>query len=89
MKIVPGGYGMYQNVANNHQQQQTASHTQPPPSYFETQFQRNTPIQAGQAAYGLSQTSQQSNQQRCPIHQMQPCNCQMVNFHSDFQVYFI
>ncbi|XP_015114858.1 forkhead box protein O [Diachasma alloeum] len=65
-------YQMYQTSPPNHQQQ-----TVPPPSYFEAQYQRNNTLRKATSPYGLPPTPQPANRQRCPIHRLQPCTCQM------------
>ncbi|XP_032687552.1 forkhead box protein O isoform X2 [Odontomachus brunneus] len=62
-------YQMYQTSPPGHQQQQPA-----PPPYFE--YQRNNGLRTP-SSFGLPPTPQSANQQRCPIHGLQPCACQM------------
>lgn len=71
MKLEP--YQMYQPSPSNHQQ------TGPPPSYYETQYQRNNSLRSGSSPYGLPPTPQSTSQQRCQHHRLQPCACQMVS----------
>jgi len=81
MKLEP--YQIYQtSPPANHQQQ-----TGPPPPYYEAQYQRNNGLHTpSSTSYGLPPTPQPANQQRCPIHGLQPCACQMVSpkFLADF-----
>jgi len=81
MKLEP--YQMYQTSPPASHQQQTG----PPPPYYEAQYQRNNGLRtSSSASYGLPPTPQSANQQRCPIHGLQPCACQMVSpkFLADF-----
>lgn len=81
MKLEP--YQIYQTSPPASHQQQTG----PPPSYYEAQYQRNNGLRtSSSASYGLPPTPQSANQQRCPIHGLQPCACQMVSpkFLADF-----
>ncbi|KAI4502009.1 hypothetical protein M0802_002691 [Mischocyttarus mexicanus] len=74
MKLEP--FQMYQTPTPNHQQQ-----AGPPPSYFETQYQRTTSALRTAASFGLPPTPQPRNQQSCPIHRLQACACQVVINH--------
>ncbi|XP_053977748.1 forkhead box protein O [Hylaeus volcanicus] len=65
-------YQMYQTSPPSHQTQ-----TGPPPSYYETQYQRSNSLTMGSSSFALQPTPQSANQQRCPIHGLQPCACQM------------
>ncbi|XP_066583065.1 forkhead box protein O isoform X2 [Prorops nasuta] len=65
-------YQIYQTSPPNQQQQ-----TVPPPSYFESQYQRSNSLRTGSTSYGLPPTPQTANQQRCALHRLQPCACQM------------
>ncbi|XP_034952403.1 forkhead box protein O [Chelonus insularis] len=65
-------YQMYQTPSSSHQQQNV-----PPPSYFEAQYQRNNSLRSSTSPYSLRPASQSSNHQRCSIHRLQPCSCQM------------
>lgn len=81
MKLEP--YQIYQTSPPASHQQQTG----PPPPYYEAQYQRNNGLHTpSSASYGLPPTPQSANQQRCPIHGLQPCACQMVSrkFLADF-----
>lgn len=66
----------HQTSPPGHQQQQPA-----PPPYFE--YQRNNGLRTP-SSFGLPPTPQSANQQRCPIHGLQPCACQMVSFSGFF-----
>ncbi|XP_076289941.1 forkhead box, sub-group O [Lasioglossum baleicum] len=66
-------YQMYQTSPPSHQQQ-----TGPPPSYYETQYQRSNSISTRSPSFALQPTPQTTSQQRCPIHGLQPCACQMT-----------
>ncbi|XP_076633314.1 forkhead box, sub-group O [Colletes latitarsis] len=65
-------YQIYQTSLTSHQQQ-----TGPPPSYYDTQYQRSNRLTTGSSSFALQPTPQPANQQRCPIHGLQPCACQM------------
>lgn len=81
MKLEP--YQIYQTSPPASHQQQTG----PPPPYYEAQYQRTNGLRtSSSASYGLPPTPQSANQQRCPIHGLQPCACQMVSpkFLADF-----
>lgn len=82
MKLEPY-HQIYQTSPPASHQQQTG----PPPPYYEAQYQRNNGLRtSSSASYGLPPTPQSANQQRCPIHGLQPCACQMVSpkFLADF-----
>lgn len=82
MKLEP--YQIYQTSPPASHQQQTG----PPPPYYEAQYQRNNGLRTpSSASYGLPPTPQSANQQRCPIHGLQPCACQMVSLKI-FDVFF-
>nr|XP_033332199.1 forkhead box protein O [Megalopta genalis] len=66
-------YQMYQTSPPSHQQQ-----TGPPPSYYETQYQRSNSLSAGSPSFALQPTPQPASQQRCTTHGLQPCACQMT-----------
>lgn len=75
MKLEP--YQIYQTSPPASHQQQTGP---PPPPYYEAQYQRNNGLRTpSSASYSLPPTPQSANQQRCPIHGLQPCACQMVS----------
>lgn len=65
-------YQMYHTTQPSHQH-----HTGPPPSYYESQYQRSNSLSSGSSSFALQPTPQSANQQRCPIHGLQPCACQM------------
>ncbi|KZC06655.1 Forkhead box protein O [Dufourea novaeangliae] len=65
-------YPMYQTTPPTLQQQ-----TGPPPSYYETQYQRSNSISSGSSSFALQSPPQPANQQRCSIHGLQSCTCQM------------
>lgn len=74
MKLEP--YQIYQTSPPTSHQQQTG----PPPPYYEAQYQRNNGLRTpSSASFSLPPTPQSANQQRCPIHGLQPCACQMVS----------
>ncbi|CAK9803937.1 Forkhead box protein O [Anthophora plagiata] len=64
-------YQMYQTSPPSHQQQ-----TGPPP-YYETQYQRSNSLSTGSSSFALQPSPQSANQQRCPIHGLQPCGCRV------------
>lgn len=74
MKLEP--YQIYQTSPPTSHQQQTG----PPPPYYEAQYQRNNGLRTpSSTSFSLPPTPQSANQQRCPIHGLQPCACQMVS----------
>ncbi|KAG7188069.1 hypothetical protein KM043_013233 [Ampulex compressa] len=47
------------------------------PDWSTTYGSSYSPKQLGGSSFGLPPTPQTANQQRCPIHRLQPCACQM------------
>ncbi|KAK0161377.1 hypothetical protein PV327_009853 [Microctonus hyperodae] len=66
-------YQMYQtSQSSNHQLQNV-----PPPSYFETQYQRSNSLRTPSSAYVIPSSGQSKILQGCPIHRLQSCSCRM------------
>ncbi|KAK0076267.1 hypothetical protein PV325_005671 [Microctonus aethiopoides] len=66
-------YQMYQTPqSSNHQLQNV-----PPPSYFETQYQRSNSHRTASSAYVIPSSGQSKIHQGCPIHRLQSCSCRM------------
>ncbi|KAJ8664322.1 hypothetical protein QAD02_005984 [Eretmocerus hayati] len=64
-----------QQQSQTQTQQQQQQSGPPPPSYYEAQFQRNNALRT--SPFGLPPTPQSNPQQRCPVHHIQQCGCQM------------
>ncbi|XP_044582307.1 forkhead box protein O-like isoform X2 [Cotesia glomerata] len=73
----PSPGSQQQQQQQQHQQQQQQQQQQPPPSYFEAQqYSRNNSMRSAASPYSLP-AQPNNHHQRCSIHRLQTCSCQM------------
>lgn len=76
---------MYQTPqSSNHQLQNV-----PPPSYFETQYQRSNSHRTAPSGYVIPSSGQSKIHQGCPIHRLQSCSCRMVEHNYIYLLFII